>query len=113
MQDADAGMRMHNLKRRRARERGSITRFVTEVGKFPDATTLEDCKYYNDRLHETLGLTSLDNKVHELLDDSEYDADLQKCEYIESAKRAILQTSRQMERHFANSTRNVTFTDAR
>jgi hypothetical protein len=83
MQDADAGMRMHNLKRRCARERGSITRFVTEVGKLPDAMTLEDCKYYNDRLHKTLGrLMSLDNKVHELLDDSEYDADLQKCEYI-------------------------------
>ena len=33
-QDADAGKRLHNLKRRRARERGNFTRFVTEVGKF-------------------------------------------------------------------------------
>jgi transcription elongation GreA/GreB family factor len=94
-QHADASKRLHNLKRRRARERGNITRFVTEVGTFTDTTTLEDYEYYKDRLHETLGrLTSLDDEIHELLDDSEYDADLQTCEeYIESAKRAILRTS--------------------
>jgi hypothetical protein len=52
--------------------------------------------------------------MHELLDDSEYDADLQKYEeYIESAKGAILRTSRQMERNSATSTTNVTITDAR
>jgi len=76
--------------------------------------TLEDCEYYNDRLREMLGLlTSLDDKVHELIDDSEYDVDVQICEeYIECAKRAILRTSCQMERHLATSTRNVTITDA-
>jgi hypothetical protein len=80
-QDADAGKRLHNLKRRRVRERGNITRFVKEVGKFTDTTSLEDYEYYEDRLHETLGrLTSLDDEIHELLDDSEYDKDLQKCE---------------------------------
>jgi hypothetical protein len=97
-QDADAGKRLHNSKRRRARERGNITRFVTEVGKFTDTTTLEDYEYYKDMLHETLSrLTSLDDEIHELLDDSEYDADLQRCEeYVESSKRAILRTSRQI-----------------
>ena len=72
-------------------------------------------EYYNDRLRETLGrLTILDDEVHDLLDDSDFDTDLQKCEeYIESAKRAILRTSRQMERHLATSTANVTITDAR
>ena len=38
-------------------------------------------------------LTTLDNEIHELLDDSEYDADadLQRCEkYTESTKCAIL-----------------------
>jgi len=70
--------------------------------------------YYNDRLRETLNrLTLIDDKVHELLDDSEYKADLQKCEYKESAKRAILRSSRQMEGHLATSTANVTITDAR
>jgi len=114
MQDADAGKGLHNLRRRRAREGGNITCFVTELRKFTDTTTLEDYEYYKDGLHETLGrLTSLDDEIHELLDDSEYDADLQKCEeYIESAKRAILRTSRQMERHLAISTTNVTSTDA-
>jgi hypothetical protein len=39
--------------------------------------------------------------------------DLQKCEeYIESAKHAILRTSRQMEGHLATLTANVTITDA-
>jgi hypothetical protein len=80
-QDADAGKRLHNLKRRCARERGNITSFITEVGKFTDTTTLEDYEYYKDKLHETLGrLTSLDNVIHKFLDDSEYDVDLQKCE---------------------------------
>jgi hypothetical protein len=109
MQDADSGKRLHNLQRRRARERVNITRFVTVVGKFTDTTTLEDYVYYRDRLLDTLGrLTSL-----EILDDSEYDADLQKCEeYIESAKRAILRTSRQIESHLSTSTVNVTINNA-
>ena len=115
MQDADANKKLQNFKRRRARERGNLTLFVTEVGKFTDTTTLEDCEYYNERTRETPGrLTSLDDEVHELLDDSEYDADLQICEkYIHSAKRIILRTSRHMERHLVTSTRNVTITDAR
>jgi hypothetical protein len=72
MQDADVGNRLHNLRRRRARERGNITRFVTEVRKFTDTKILEDYECYKDRLHETLGrLTSLDDEIHELLDDSE------------------------------------------
>jgi len=114
MQDAEASKKLPNFKRRRARERRNITLFVTEVGKSTDTTTLEDCEYYNERTRETLGrLTSLD-EVHELLDDSECDADLQKCEeYIESAKCAVLWTSGQMERHLATSTANVTITDTR
>jgi hypothetical protein len=106
---------MHNLKRRRARERGNITGFVTEVGRFTDTTALEDYEYYQDRLREALGqLTSLDDEIHELIDDSEYDVDVQKCEeYIESAKRAILRTLRQMEKLLALSTANVTISDAR
>ena len=69
---------------------------------------------YNDTLRETLDrMTSLDDEVHELLDDSEYDADVQKCEkYIESAKHAIMRTSRQDGGHLVTSIRNVTITDA-
>ena len=110
---ADAGKKQHNLKRRRTRERGNITPFVMEVGNFTDTTTLEDYEYYKDRLHETLGrLTSLDDEIHQLLEDRVYDADLQKCEeYIESAKRAILRVSSQIEKYLAASTANVTITD--
>ena len=57
-------------------------------------------------------LTSLDDKVRELLG-SEHDVDLQKCEeYKESANHAIIQTSHQMRRHVVTSTTNVTITDA-
>ena len=102
------------MKQRNARERESITCLVTEVGKFTDTMTLEDWEYYNDRLRYTLGrLTSLDDEVHKLLDDSEYDADLHKCEeYMESAKCAVLRTLRHRGRHLVTSTTNVTLTDA-
>jgi hypothetical protein len=77
MQDADADKRLHNLKWRCARERGNITCFVTEVGKFTDTMTLEDYEHYQDRLCETLGrLTSLDDEIHKLTDDSEYDTNV-------------------------------------
>jgi len=55
VQDADDSRKLHNLNRRGARERGNITRFVTEVDRFTDTTTLEDCEYYNDRVRDTLG----------------------------------------------------------
>jgi hypothetical protein len=75
-QNADVSKRLHNLKRRCTREGSNIPRFVTEVHKYTDSTKLEDCEYYNDRLRETLNRQILiDDEVHELLDDSEYDAD--------------------------------------
>jgi hypothetical protein len=113
MQDAYDCKRLQNLKRISARERGNITRFATEVGKFTDTTTQEDIECYKNRLHETLGrLTSLDDEIHELLDDNEYDADLQKFEeYIESTKRDIIRTSRQMGNQLATLTENVTIND--
>jgi hypothetical protein len=113
-QDADVSKRLHNLKSRHARKWGKITGFITEVWKFSDTTALEDCEYYNDKLCETLGrLTSLDDEVHKLLDESEYDVDVKIFEeYIDSAKRTILRTSRQMEGHLEISTRDVTITDA-
>jgi hypothetical protein len=52
MQNTDK--RLHHLRRRHARDQGNITCFVTEVGKFTKTTTLEDYKYYQHRLPETL-----------------------------------------------------------
>jgi len=71
------------LKRRRARERRNITHFATEVGKFNDITAPQDYEYYQDKLREALGrLTGLDDEIHELIDDRECDADVQKCEAL-------------------------------
>ena len=66
--------------------------------------------YYNERHHKILvRLIRLDDEIHELLDDSEYEADLQKCEEnIEPDKRAILRTSHKMVSHLSSSTANVT-----
>jgi hypothetical protein len=76
MQDTDVVKRLHNLRWRRTKEQGNNKRFITEVGKLTD-TTLEDYEYYKDRLHKTLGrLTSLDDNIHELLDDSQYDVNV-------------------------------------
>jgi len=58
-------------------------------------------------------MKSLKEEVHKILDDSEYDVDVQKTEkYIEPTKCAIMRTSRQMEGHLVTSTRNDTITDA-
>jgi hypothetical protein len=72
-------------------------------------------EYYKDRLKETLvRLTILYNEIHDLSDDNEYEADLPKCkEYIESAKHAILRTSRHTEKCLATSVSNVMITDTR
>jgi len=45
MQDANAGKRLYNLRRRRARERRNITSFVTDIGRFTDTTIVEEYKY--------------------------------------------------------------------
>jgi transcription elongation GreA/GreB family factor len=78
LQDADAYKRLHNFKRKLPRERGNITRSVTEIREFNNTTKLEDYQYYKERLHEILGRpTSLD-EIPERLDDSEYDTDLRR-----------------------------------
>jgi uncharacterized protein YycO len=89
---------------------GSYTRFIKEVGKFTDTTTLED---YEDRLHETLGLpTSLDDEINEHLDDSDLMRTYRNVKNTyESANRVILRTSRQMESHLPTSTANIAITN--
>lgn len=101
------------LKRRRTRERGNVTRFLADIGKLTDDSSLEDFQYYRERLQETLvRLTSLDDEVHEQLDDGDYEADVQKCEeYIDSSKRAIIKLSNIIEKRLTISTANVKITD--
>jgi hypothetical protein len=58
-------------------------------------------------------LISLDDAIHDLLSESEYTDDAERCEeYIDSAKRAIRKASRAIERKLAASTANIGTTDS-
>jgi hypothetical protein len=81
---------LHNLKRRRTRERTNATRFATLLDGFGDSSR-DDIEHYRGRLRETLEkLVSLDDAIHDLLPDKEYEEDINVCEeYIDRSKRAI------------------------
>jgi len=88
-----------------------------KIRKFEDARKQKlflGLTSYNDRFREMLDrFTSLEKEVPELLDDTQYDLDVLNCEkYIESAKRAIMWTSRHMVGLLVPSTKNDTITDA-
>jgi hypothetical protein len=104
--------KLHNLKRKRTRERTLITRFVTEINGFTETTTADDYQYSIGRLQETLNkLTLLDDAIHDLLSDSEFQTDIEKCEeYIDSAKRAIQRAARGMDEKLAVSTPTLSAT---
>jgi hypothetical protein len=113
MAETDA---LHKLKRKRTRERSNITRFSNIITSFTEETSPEDCEYYKDRIAETLErLVKLDDDVHDVFSDSEYDGDVTTSEeYIEAAKRAIQRASRGIENKSpaatAESTPNPTST---
>jgi len=90
MADGSAEM-LHNLKRRRARERANATHFSTTIEGFEDSTSLDDLEHYHGCLQETLDrLIALDDAIHNLLTDKEYEEDIHTCdEYIDKTKRAI------------------------
>jgi len=79
---------LQNLKRRRTRERTNATRFSTMLEGFEDSS-LDDIEHYRGRLQETLArLISLDDAIHDLLPDKEYEEDIKTCEeYIDKTKR--------------------------
>jgi len=61
MKTDEPAVSLHNLKRRRARERANATRFSTLLDGFHDSTSLDDFEHYRGRLQEILDrLTSLD-----------------------------------------------------
>jgi len=97
---------LHNLKRRRARERANATRFSTILEGFEDSTPLDDLEHYSGSLKETLDrLVSLDDSINDLLPDKEYEEDITSCEeYIDKTKRAIQKASRRIDDSFAVST---------
>ena len=97
---------LHNLKRKRAREWGNATRFITAINGFSEASSLDDYQHYQGRLQDNLDkLLTLDDAIHDLLSDPEFDSDSATCEeYIDSAKRALLLAARGTENRLALST---------
>jgi len=73
---------------------------------FDDSTSLDDFEHYRGRLQETLDrLTSLDDAVHDLLSDNEYEEDIKACEeYIDKSKRALQKASRRIDNDLSAST---------
>ena len=61
--------------------RANATRFTTTLEGFDDSTPLDDLEHYCGRLQETLDrLISLDDTIHDLLPDKEYEEDTETCE---------------------------------
>jgi hypothetical protein len=104
--------RLHNLKRKRTRERGNATRFMTAINEFSHTTSLDDYQHYQSRLQDTLDkLVALDDAIHDLLSDHEFEADTVMCEeYIDSAKRAMLRAARGIDDKLALSTSALSVT---
>ena len=88
------------MKRKRARERGNATRFITAINGFSETSSLDDYQHYQGRLQDTLDkLLTLDDAIHDLLSDLELI-----LTHIDSAKRALLQAARGTEKRLALST---------
>ena len=76
MMTEEPDVKIHNLKKRRAREWANATRFSTLLEWFDDSTSLDDFEHYRGRLQENLDrLISLDDAIHDLLSD-EYEEDV-------------------------------------
>ena len=81
MMTEEPHVKIHNLKRRTAREMANLTRFSTLLDTFEDSTSLDDFEQYRGRLQETLErLISLDDAIQALLSDDEYEEDIKACE---------------------------------
>jgi len=97
---------LHNLRNRRTRERANATRFSTMLEDSEDSILLDDLEHYHGRLKATLDrLISLDDSIHDLLPDKEYEEDVHTCEeYIDKTKRAIRKASRRIDSSLSVST---------
>ena len=77
---------LHYLKRKRARERGNATRFITVINGFSETSSLDDYQHYQGRLQDTLNkLLTLVDAIHDLLSDLEFYSNSATCEeFIDS-----------------------------
>jgi hypothetical protein len=105
--------KMKKLKRKRTTERAKVNRFINTINKFTEDTPLDDYEHYRGRLQETLDqLVRLDDSIQDLLEDTEYTADVEACEeYIDSAKRAILKASQESGRRLAPSAAGLSISE--
>jgi len=86
--DQTSSLTVEKLKRKRATQCTHATRFMSTINAFDDSTNFEEIEHYRDRFQEILqNLITLDETIHDLLEDEEYAADAEKCE--DSAKRAV------------------------
>ena len=109
MSDAE----LKKLKRKRNSERAKAIRFITTLNQFTDDNLLDDYEHYRGRLQETLDqLVRLNDSIQDLLEDSDYTADVEACEeYIDSAKRALLKVKQEIGRRLASSAANLSVSE--
>jgi hypothetical protein len=101
---------LHNLKRKSTRERNNITRFANSFNSFTGETSLDDYEHYKGSIEEALErMLRLDDSIHDLLADDEYDTDVAVCEdYIDAAKRAIQKAVRGIDKKLSAATVDLT-----
>ena len=76
----DPATTLHNLKRKRTRERANAMRFSTAIYGLTEDSSIDDFEHFRGRLQDTLDrLIVLDDAFHDLLSDGEYE-DVQNCE---------------------------------
>jgi hypothetical protein len=100
---------LSTLKRKRATLRSNVTKFSAAINNSADATTPDDLEPYSGRLQETLDrLVSLDDSIHDLLNDEEYASDVDSCEtYIDTPKRAIYKAARAIDSKLSTSVSSI------
>ena len=88
--------KLQKLKRKRAKQRAHVTRFMKAINTFGVSTDVEEIEHYRGRIQEALqNLTLLDESVHDLLNDKEYAADAEECEgLVDGAKRGVRKADR-------------------
>jgi len=87
-----------SLKRKRKTVRGNVTRFTSQLTDQLNVDS-EDIEYTSIRLVEYLNeMKELDNEIHDLLSDEEYEADIASCtKYIDDAKLCIFKAQKSLK----------------
>jgi hypothetical protein len=111
MADAE---QLHNFKVKHTRERNNITRFASSINSLTGETSLDDYEQYKGRIEEALErMLRLDDSIHDLRADDEYDTDVAICEdCIDTAKRWIQKAVRGIDKWLSAATADLTLSEA-